>query len=229
MASLFGIPYYAANVIPSLQKWTLLKDATKQQGTIVIKPGGFAGVSLSSNYCNALKASNYRRIKLSAMFDYLDDAMNYRNLAELLVLGTYKNENGGQSVYWLSLNCTKEGSEITGGTLLGMSREVQMGSFDFETCQIIVNNHSNVDMTLTYCAMLRSQDISSSQVGESIGWGVTLAQVIQYLDGCELFYEGSSTPDKLWWVSDNAGNFAGVNVNNERTIKFSKKNEVLLD
>ena len=77
--------------------------------------------------------------------------------------------------------------------------------------------------------MKRSQDISSSQVGESIGWGIALSKVVGYLDGCEVYYDGEETPTKMWWQEDDKGVFNGVNVNNERLIKFEKKNEILLD
>lgn len=228
MADLFGPVYYTANTIPSLSKWNILKNATINNETITIEPGGYAGISIPSIFNLAFKASNYRRFVIGALLD-IKDVMNYQNLVEFLMVVTYRNESGGVSVYRLGLNFTKENSAITDDSYLKMAREIQMGSFDFETCQVMIKNNSEGNVTITECSMFRSQDISSSQVGESIGWGVTLAKVVQYLDGCELYYDGIDTPDKLWWVSDLAGNFAGVNVNNEKTIKFSKKNEVLLD
>ena len=127
-----------------------------------------------------------------------------------------------------SINITMAASSIENG-VVKIYRVLEMKPFDFNNLTLYVINHTTNSITLTSCSMRRSQDIASSQIGESIGWSIALNKVVAYLDGCEVYYDGEEEPIKMWWVEDEDGNFSGVNVDNERLIKFERKNEILLD
>lgn len=221
------LEYYNKNVLRSLPNWNILSNATIVGDYININSGGTAGVDLSNDYYNGMKASKYRQVSIQIQAS-ITDSNNYQNYIEMVLKGVYKDSEGNRLVTYMSVNATLIDSAYTTG-ILSFTRVMTMENFDFESCTVYVQNHTSSSIQLQSCSMLRSQDINSSQIGESIGWGITLNQVIAYLDGCEIFYDGVQNPDKLWWMEDSEGNFSGINVNNERMIKFTRKNEILLD
>lgn len=223
MASPVDINFYSKSCIRSLEFWNVFTNASYNEETqeIDISPNGTAGFTLSNDYYKGLNASRYRLLTVSLS----GVASDYQDSTEIVLRGSYVDSNDVVYPFYKTVNLTD--LETTGS--YNMSRILEMENFTMQSCTILVRNKSSQPVHLSSCALYRSQDISSSQIGDSIGWGVTLAKVIQYLDGCELYYQGSSTPDKLWWVADNNGDFAGVNVNNERIITFSRVNEILID
>lgn len=224
------LSFYNKNVLRSLPNWNLLGSSTVAGDYINIKAGGFAGVDLSNDYYNGLKASKYRSITVQIYCTHtnISDLNNYQNTIEVVLKGIYKDRDSNLLETYMSVNATLLGSSYSNGVLT-FSRILTMENFDMDACALYVINHSAGEFQLQGCAMYRSQDVNSSQIGESIGWGITLEKVIAYLDGCELYYDGVQQPDKLWWMQDADGNFSGINVNNTRMIKFTRKNEILLD
>lgn len=222
-----NITYYDKNVLRALNGWNILSDASVVDNTIEISSGGIAGVDLSNDYFNGLKASRYRQLVLSIEAP-VSNLYNYRDYIEVIIRGRYKDNQGQVLEAYYNINVTLLLNSFS-NNILDMTRVVSMENYDFDTLACYVINHSVNTVTLKTCEMRRSQDVSSSQIGDSIGWGITLNQVIAYLDGCELYYDGIDEPDKLWYMEDEQGNFSGLNVNNERMIKFSRKNEILLD
>lgn len=223
MASPVDINFYSKSCIRNLEFWNVFTNASYNEKTqeINISPNGTAGFTLSNDYYKGLNASRYRLLTVRLSGEVND----YQDSTEIVLRGSYVDSNDVVYPFYKTVNLTA--LETTGA--YNMSRILEMENFTMQSCTILVRNKSSGIVNLSSCALYRSQDISSSQIGDSIGWGVTLAKVIQYLDGCELYYQGSSTPDKLWWVADNNGDFAGVNVNNERIITFSRVNEILVD
>lgn len=223
MASPVDINFYSKSCIRNLEFWNVFTNASynEKKKEINISPNGTAGFTLSNDYYKGLNASRYRLLTVHLSGETND----YQDSTEIVLRGSYVDSNNVVYPFYKTVNLTA--LETTGA--YNMSRILEMENFTMQSCTILVRNKSSGIVNLSSCALYRSQDISSSQIGDSIGWGVTLAKVIQYLDGCELYYQGSSTPDKLWWVADNNGDFAGVNVNNERIITFSKVNEILVD
>lgn len=222
-----NITYYNKNVLRSLPNWNILSNASVSGDYININSGGTAGVDLSNDYFNGLKACKYRGIsvKIKASFEGQN---NYQNYIEVVLRCVYKDNEGNKLVAYMTVNATLLYSTYSSGVLT-FNRVLTMENYDLDSATLYVINHTVSSIQLQRCVMKRSQDVSSSQVGESIGWGITLNQVIAYLDGCEIYYDGVETPDKLWWMEDADGEFSGINVNNERMIKFSRKNEILLD
>ena len=222
-----NITYYNKNVLRSLPNWNILSNASVSGDYININSGGTAGVDLSNDYFNGLKACKYRGIsvKIKASFEGQN---NYQNYIEVVLRCVYKDNEGNKLVAYMTVNATLLYSTYSSGVLT-FNRVLTMENYDLDSATLYVINHTASSIQLQRCVMKRSQDVSSSQVGESIGWGITLNQVIAYLDGCEIYYDGVETPDKLWWMEDADGKFSGINVNNERMIKFSRKNEILLD
>lgn len=213
--------WYNKNVLRSFNNWSILVNSTVGEDGITIGSGGYCGVDLSSDYYNGLNASKYRKVNINVEGNITDE-YNYRNYVDIVVRCKYKSEGSEYSV---------EGYYSLSVTQLNRYKDkiISMEDSDLESCTVLVINRSSADIKLTSCSMYRSQDINSSQVGESIGFGITLSKVVAYLDGCEIYYDGVESPDKLWWTEDSDGNFAGINVNNERLVKFERKNEILLD
>ena len=222
-----NITYYNKNILRSLPNWNILSSASVSGDYINISSGGIAGVDLSNDYFNGLKASNYRQLLISIQAT-VTNIFNYRDYVEVVLRGTYKSNQGQILKSYQSINLTLLLNNYSSG-ILNMVRVISMENYDLDSLTLYVINHTTDTIILRSCEMLRSQDVSGSQIGESIGWGITLNKVIAYLDGCEIFYDGVEKPDKLWWMEDNLGNFSGINVNNERMISFSRKNEILLD
>ena len=93
---------------------------------------------------------------------------------------------------------------------------------------IYVFNRSDKDIVLKSCRMLRSSDVSSSQIGEAIGWSISLEKCIAYSNGCELYFTGQAAPDRLYYMEDVDGNFSGINVKRERIIKFERNSGIMI-
>lgn len=222
-----NITYYDKNILRSLPNWNILSNASVSGDYISIGSGGTAGVDLSNDYFNGLKASKYRQLVVGINAP-ATNLYNYVNYVEIVVRGTYKNNQGQVLEAYYSTNVTLLLNKVSAG-VLSMTRVISMENYDFDTISVYVINHTTAAVVLQSCEMRRSQDVSGSQIGESIGWGITLNEVKAYLDGCEIFYDGVDKPDKLWWMEDSTGKFSGINVNNERMIKFSRTNEILLD
>lgn len=222
-----SIEYYNKNVLRAVANWNILSNATVSGTTVVIGAGGAAGYDLANTYNNGLKACRYRSLNISLTMS-INQQYNYEDYVEVVLKGTYKDSDGNILKSYQSVNITYLDSTIVEGTVT-LSRVLTMQNYDFETLTIYVINHTSGSITLNSCTMKRSQDVSSSQIGESIGWGIALSKVVGYLDGCEVYYDGEETPTKMWWQEDEQGVFNGINVDNERLIKFERKNEILLD
>lgn len=231
-----NIEFYLKNTVRSLDNFNILNNATvisdETASSILILSGGLAGYTFSNQYNNGLKASNYRRLYLklnpTPSVTNPKQISDYENILEVTLTGVYYDNKQVKQYLYISINLTRQDIVYSSGEYY-ISRIIQLDNIPFESLQIAIQNHSTASITLKECSLYRSQDISTSQVGESIGFGITLNKVIAYLDGCEIYYDGIEQPDKLWYLEDNDGNFAGVNVNNERRINFSRVNEVLLD
>lgn len=222
-----GIIYYDKNVIRALDKWNILSGASVIGGFISVQSGGIAGIDLTNEYSNGLKASKYRRVVFVVEAD-ISNQNNYTNYIEILIRCVYKDSDGNKLVERRSVNTPQLGSTVTEAGYK-YSFVLSMENYDLDSCTLYIANHSTESIVLKSCEMKRSQDISGSQVGESIGYNVTLQEVAEYLDGLELFYENISKTDKLWWMDDENDELCGINVNNERMIKLSRYNTILLD
>lgn len=222
-----GLIYYEKNTLRSLGNWNILSGATVSGDKINISSGGLAGIDLSNNYNNGLKASKYRRLKFSVIANF-DVENNYENYIEAVVKCKFTDSDGNSLSGYYSINLTLLMSNISDG-VCSIDRVISMEPYDLDSCTVYIINHTLSNIQLTSCDMRRSQDISGSQIGEAIGFSISLDKVVAYLDGCEIYYEGVEKPDKLWWMGDENDKFCGINVNNERMIKFSRINEILLD
>lgn len=224
-----NITFYEKSCIRSLPNWTFLNSATVSGDSIVIQSGGSAGVEFSNDYFNGLKASKYRKID-AKIHSSANSSFNYKNYIEIVFIGVYKDNAGQRLKLYQSINTPiLLFNYFPLVNELLVKRTLNFENYDLDSLSVYVKNHTTHSITLEKCDIYRSQDISDSQVGESIGWGITLREVKAYTDGCEIFYDGVDDPDKLWWMEDEQGNFAGINVNNERMIKFSRTNEPLID
>lgn len=222
-----NIEYYNRNVLRAITNWNILSNATINNDKIEIRSSGVAGYDLQNTYNNGLKASKYRSLSISLELS-INQQYNYENYIEVVLKGTYKDSDENINKSYQSINITYLNSSLS-DNILTMNRVIQMPNYDYDELTIYVINHTSSAIILNNCIMKRSQDINSSQIGESIGWGIALSKVIGYLDGCEVYYDGVEEPTKMWWQEDEQGNFSGINVDNERLILFERKNEILLD
>lgn len=225
--NLDNIEYYNKNVLRAVANWNILAGATVSGTNVIIGAGGAAGYDITNTYNNGLKSCRYRSLSIQLSMS-ITQQYNYENYVEVVVKGEYKDNSGNILRSLQSINITYLNSNISAG-VVSLSRVLKMQSGDFNKLTIYVINHTTGSVTLSNCIMKRSQDINSSQVGESIGWGITINKVVGYIDGCTIHYDGEETPTKMWWQEDAQGVFNGINVNNERIIKFERKNEILLD
>lgn len=224
-----NINYYNKSVVDVIKSWNIMSQASVSGEYVNIQSGGYIGVELTNDLYNGLKACRHRKINIQVRAT-VDQYNNYTNDVEALLKVKYKSNEDEILVELISVNFTLLSSQYDPYLgILKFSRVIEMENYDLAEATLYIINHSTNQIQMQYCAMYRSQDVSGSQIGESIGWGITLAKCIAYLDGCELYYEGNETPDKLWYMEDQDGNFSGINVNNERLIKFERRNEYLFD
>ena len=223
-----GLNFYKKNSIRALQNWNILSGATIVQVgddyNIEIDDDGYAGTTLSSDYNNGLSASMYRLLYMKVYLTANQD-MDYQNLVDVVLRITYVT-NSAEKVYsYISVNLTTVGNTLgtdAQGDYIAMTRLIEMENYSIEDMTLIVRNNSGAQITLADLTLRRSQDVSSSAIGDSIGWSVALRQLETYEDGVLIYYENNETPDVLTWIEDSslpAGHqLTGVVVNDERLI-----------
>lgn len=223
----YNIQYYNQNVLRGLPNWTLFDNASVSEDSITINSGGSAGCVLDNSYFNALSASLYRQLTISVMMDtsHLD---NYQNNVEVVLIGTYISNQNEYIKLRTSVNLTLLNSNVKSQSAT-MSRVISMLNYNFVNLSVYVINHTQASIILTECKMLRSQDISDSQIGSAFGFAVTLKKVIDHPNGAQLFYEGIEKDDHFYWIEDAAGKFAGINVNNNFRINYEYDDSILTD
>lgn len=223
-----GVTFYAANVLRALPYWGVLINAQVQGNYIVIQPGGQAGVNLSNDYFDGLMASKYREVRMSVDVTGNTQALNnYQNLLSMYVVGTYNSESeqgegGGPLKVFTAVGFTGRGAVPMSNGAYQISRLLRFDGYDFQSLSVYLVNNTDYPVTIQNCMMMRSQDVSSSQIGSAIGWGMTLSEVKAFNDGCHLYFETQAEPTKLKYLQDSFGNFSGVEVNGDRVVKFSR-------
>lgn len=220
--------FYTPNTLRALKAWELLSGASVSGENIVINSGGYAGHSLSDNIARGLSCSLYRALRISLTLSDPAQLSNSINSVELVLRGVLSEDtNNPAASFYKSVNFAPQGGTLS-GTKYTAQLVLPMPNRAFTSLQAIILNHSNASVTVTAAALYRSQDIDSGQIGDAIGFGVTLAGFISYTDGFQVFYDGQETPDSAWFMTDNDGNFTGVNWNNERLITYEHRNEALV-
>lgn len=218
--------FYNSNCLPAFASWTELSKATVASDVLTIQSGGYARVVLSGT---ALSASNVLRIGFTGTCD-LQDADNFTNYFNVVVEGVTTPDSAGNTKYFRhDAVINKLRSTFDNVTkAFGFAQDIESLSRDFAVLSLTIANNSDRTITFSKAALLRSQDISSAQVGGAIGFGVTLSGFISYIDGFQVTYDGKETPDSAWFMTDNDGKFTGVNWNNERIITYEHKDEALV-
>ena len=226
------IQFYKYEVLDGKSTWSTYRasrDPSSENNPFFIQPGGYVSVDLRSDLSNGLKASKYRKLKFDLYIDTVSDQYNYDKDIVCQFKCIYKDGNARiKSDRYIPITKMDMGYN---GTRYRSQREViiDMLDYDLDSGSIKFINNTDQEITLFSISMLRSQDINSSQVGESIGWGIALNKVVGYTNGCEVFYDGTEEPIKMWWQEDSQGNFNGIDVDHERLIAFERKNEILVD
>ena len=155
-----SIEYYNKNVLRAVANWNILYNATVSGTTVVIGAGGAAGYDLVNTYNNGLKACRYRSLNISLTMS-INQQYNYENYVEVVLKGTYKDNDGNILKSYQSVNITYLEASISGG-VVNIGRVLTMQNYNFETLTIYVINHTSGSVTLNSCTMKRSQDISGS-------------------------------------------------------------------
>lgn len=221
-----NIQFFTYNILRNLQFWSLLHNASISGNYIKISSGGTAGCILTNDYFNGLQASKYRYIKAEITTDP-SSISNYANNIDVVIKGVYIDSNKETFNTYISTNFNSYYNSVN--NVVTLETIISVENMDFINCDVYIVNHTSNAIQLNSCVMYRSLDVNSSQIGESIGWGVTLEKVIAYRDGCEIYYKDMAKPDRLWYLTDQSGNFNGVNVNKERQIIFQRVNLPLID
>lgn len=218
--------FYNSNCLPAFAQWTELSKATVASDVLTIQSGGYARAVLSGT---ALSASNVLKLGFTGTCD-LQDADNFANYFNIIVEGVTTPDSSGNTKYFRHdavINKLRSTFDNT-TKAFGFAQDIDSLSRDFSILTVTLANNSNRTITFSKAALLRSQDISSAQVGGAIGFGVTLSGFISYIDGFQVIYDGKETPDSAWFMTDNYGKFTGVNWNNERIITYEHKDEALV-
>lgn len=213
------------NILRDVKFWNL-ESAEVSGDVVVIHPGGYAYYFLDNELYNALSACKYRKISVELELTPEEDT-DYNNIVDVVVKSKYNSNNGQILKSYISLNCTKLNSVYSSG-VLSFSRIIDTENYDMATCVAFVFNRSDEAIALRSCRMLRSVDVSSSQIGEAIGWSISLEKCIAYSNGCELYFTGQAAPDRLYYMEDSDGKFSGINVNRERIIRFERNSGIMI-
>lgn len=203
-----------------LGSFNLLSDAVFEDNMLKVSPGGYAGQTLVNSYADALTQSRYLYIRAEAYIKNIDNSYNYNNSVEIVITGFYSL--GGQAyTYYKSVPFTLLGQEISSGNVI-LDRIVSMPNIDFIDLKVYFKNNSKSTATLISISILRSQDISSSQIADAINTNVGLVQVVYYANGFELYYENSPRPVRIWWIGDR-GVLEGLDVNHQKIINITNR------
>lgn len=220
--------FYPTNTLRALKSWELLSNASVVGDTIVVSSGGYAGYDLTNDIGRGLSASLYRALKISISLVGLAQLSDSTNNVEVVLQGALEETVHEEAAnFYKSVNLGPQSGKITGSTYTA-NLVLPFPNRNFTSLRLLVLNHTGDSVTLTQAELYRSQDIASAQVGNSIGFGVTLSGFISYLDGFQVFYDGRQDPDSAWFMTDDNGNFVGVNWNNERIISYEHKDEALV-
>lgn len=220
--------FYPTNTLRALKSWDIFSGASVVGDTIVVSSGGYAGYDLSNDIGRGLSVSLYRALKISISLVGLAQSSDSDNRLEVVLQGVLEETVHEQTAnYYKSVNLAPQSGKVSGSTYTA-TIVLPFPNRNFTSLRLLVLNHTGEPITVTTVELYRSQDIASAQVGNSIGFGVTLSGFISYLDGFQIFYDGRQDPDSAWFMTDNEGNFVGVNWNNERIITYEHKDEALV-
>lgn len=220
--------FYPTNTLRALKSWEILSNASVVGEDITINSGGYAGYDLNADIGRGLSSSLYRALKVSINLLGLAQLSDSTNNVEVVIQGVLEETVHEEASNWYkSVNLAPQSGKLTDLTYTA-NLVLPFPNRNFSSLRLLVLNHTGEAITVTTVELFRSQDIASSQVGNSIGFGVTLAGFISYLDGFQVFYDGRQDPDSAWFMADDDGNFSGVNWNNERIITYEHKNEALV-
>lgn len=229
-----GVEFYNVNILKSLDKWTLGNNASLLDDKIVLGSGGNATVKLDKEYiASSFERCKYRCVKAGiATENILSDVDSFScdgNGIEIILNFTYAVDTGSgkkkQEVRKLLLNKLNsayiEGNELQFEFVFNSTN---LNLDEMFECTVTIKNNNTSSVTFNYVELYRSQDVT--QIGENVTWQMKIASVKAYLDGMEIQFSDASEKVKIWFM-ENDGVFTGLNVNNERFIAFSRKNESL--
>jgi len=220
--------FYPTNTLRALKSWDIFSGASVVGEDITINSGGYAGYDLTNDVGRGLSSSLYRALKVSINLLGLAQISDSDNRLEVVLQGVLEETAHEEASNWYkSVNLAPQSGKVTGSTYTA-NIVLPFPNRNFTSLRLLVLNHTGDSVTLTQAELYRSQDIASAQVGNSIGFGVTLSGFISYTDGFQVFYDGRQDPDSAWFMTDNDGNFVGVNWNNERVITYEHKDEALV-
>ena len=220
--------FYPTNTLRALKSWDILSNASVVGEDITINSGGYAGYDLTNDIGRGLSSSLYRALKVSINLLGLAQISDSDNRLEVVLQGVLEETVHEEASNWYkSVNLAPQSGKVTGSTYTA-TIVLPFPNRNFTSLRLLVLNHTGEPITVTTVELYRSQDIASAQVGNSIGFGVTLSGFISYLDGFQVFYDGRQDPDSAWFMTDDDGNFVGVNWNNERIISYEHKDEALV-
>lgn len=221
------VNYTGVNVLRSLDNWDILSGAAVSTNTITINPGGYAGNTLKADRASGLSASSYAQLRFTISVPLPAQPSNTKNIVCVELSGILAaGEDSDTTMFFKSINLSTLGGSLSGSIFSGVI-DLVMPNRTFDSLAITVHNNSVGVITLLGVQLLRSQDVSSDQVGGSIGWGVPISGFIGYRDGFEVVYSQRTTKDKLKFMFDDKGVFNGVNVNGERMITYEYRDEEL--
>lgn len=126
----------------------------------------------------------------------------------------------------VTLTCNNVSGRRDGSTGIGTYEfELDMSPVDLAECLFTIRNNGDNYISITKAMMLRSQDVD--QLAENVVTTMTVVGIKAYRDGMTVSFDNSAQPLKCWWLEGENGEFAGINVNNEKMISFERIDELL--
>lgn len=220
--------FSSKNTLRSFNYWT--PAGTTE--SLKIDAGKYASFELTDNYNSGLAAASYRKLKIKIQIQksLLEYPLAYVNYLDLVLRGSYTDDNDRNINIYDSINIGNSGGTveyINDNAIISFTKIIDLGSFTFNDLTVYIFNRTDTSIDILKCELLKSIDVTSDQVADSLSWAVTLDKVVAYNNGCELYYTGSTKPERLYWLDDANGVFAGVDINHTRQILFNRNSSDL--
>jgi hypothetical protein len=228
------INWLKLNTSMPLTDWTIFDRASIIDGIIEISSGGaYAGCTLDDRYGHALAPSLYRYLYVglsarlpSGLSGVVDPIFsNSQDSVEVLFVGKLAATDQEPERTWVkSVNLTALNNSVSGESNYYGVFILPTPPRYFKNLTLYVRNrHNYAIIRLNTLRLLRSSDVSGSQVADSIGRGITISGMIAKDDGFYVYYQNDDTPDKAQFLEDANGDFSGINWNNERNVWFRRE------
>ena len=227
------IIWYSDNVLQELSQWEMSGGAhmdTSYEPRLILPAGASASFKLSRDFItDSLTQSRYRKIICRA-YDAngavdTDASFSSRDGGVLIKLDNgYSAIDSSYDEHQVMI-LNKINGTLSEQYFWDFEFIVPMIQSDLIESTITVTNTTSKEIAIRAIIMKRSQDVT--QVGENARASLTITSVDAYKDGLKVQFTTRTAPVKMWWESDEYGDFCGIMVDGTHEIRFRRINEIL--